>query len=777
MRNRKAQMKRLTNATVLAHFLRGAFFLILILFALHVMPGALARQKTAKLAPLTGTSVSRPSVMPVSSQPVPIPPASSGIALEEYSNQTSPARPSGTGCNFRVLIVYADSSGPPANLQSEILAEPGVTAVDFFDAASGTPTLAQLQQYNIVVPFSNSAFVDADTLGNNLADYVDGGGIVVQYGFGFYGPGQPYGVNGRWITGNYNPYSYSTNLVATAFTLGTFNAGHPLMTGVTTLNSNFQNVVTLAAGATEVAAASNANSLVAFRPVSGGHTTVGVTAYVGVAATQSGDWGRVIVNAGRWLTNCGSTCTPGWRNEPSISTARRNPATAVVGSNLYAITGFDSVSPYTTVNERFDGTTWTTKAPIPVRHAQSRAAAVGNKIYVPGGFNSIDFPPGPLNNMQIYDSVADSWSQGTVLPAARSGVAAAAFNGLVYVIAGYNPVGTGHNDVYIYDPVANSYSNGAPMPGTAGNVAGVLLNGEIYVVGGGTAPGAQYAYNPSTNTWRTIAVLPTSGGTCQSDNGFVLDNELWIVGCLGLAINQQVWIYTPGTDSWRAGPSYTVDHQGPGATLFNGRGFVVGGGSAGGGSTAVESVGSCAPTVTSAVSRKLHAGVPYDVNLPLTGTDGVECRTDNANAATSDYTMVVTFAGNVTVTGSPQAQVTMGTGCVGTAGVCTGNVSVSANVVTVPLTNVTNQQNINVRINGVNSAADAPAADINIPMGVLWADTNGNRVVNAADIAQTKAQSGQPVTAANFRNDVNHNGSINAGDISACKQYSGTGIP
>jgi hypothetical protein len=59
--------------------------------------------------------------------------------------------------------------------------------VDLFDALVGTPSLGQLQQYNIVVPFSNSGFLDSDTLGNNLADYVDGGGVVVQQGFGFYG--------------------------------------------------------------------------------------------------------------------------------------------------------------------------------------------------------------------------------------------------------------------------------------------------------------------------------------------------------------------------------------------------------------------------------------------------------------------------------------------------------------------------------------------------------------------------------------------------------------
>ena len=69
-------------------------------------------------------------------------------------------------------------------------------------ARSGTLTLAQLQQYQIVVPLGSNPFLDGDTLGNNLADYVDGGGIVVQYGFSFYGPGQPFGINGRWVSGN-----------------------------------------------------------------------------------------------------------------------------------------------------------------------------------------------------------------------------------------------------------------------------------------------------------------------------------------------------------------------------------------------------------------------------------------------------------------------------------------------------------------------------------------------------------------------------------------------
>src|SRR5207245_3676273 len=71
---------------------------------------------------------------------------------------TPTGSPTCTPSSFRVLIAYADIGGPPNTLRSQILAEPGVIAVDLFDAFSGTPTLAQLTPYNIVVAFSNNAY-------------------------------------------------------------------------------------------------------------------------------------------------------------------------------------------------------------------------------------------------------------------------------------------------------------------------------------------------------------------------------------------------------------------------------------------------------------------------------------------------------------------------------------------------------------------------------------------------------------------------------------------
>ncbi len=178
-----------------------------------------------------------------------------------------------------------------------------------------------------------------------------------------------------------------------------------------------------------------------------------------------------------------------------------------------------------------------------------------------------------------------------------------------------------------------------------------------------------------------------------------------------------------------------------------------------------------APTVSSAVSRKTHGGVgAFDVDLPLTGPAGIECR---AGGATNDYTMVVTFSANVTVGGSPQAQVTSGMATIGSGGVSNGGaVTVSGSAVTIPLTNVQNVQTINVQLNNVNGSTN-----VTVPMSVLIGDTNATAAVNAGDTSQTKGRSGQTTDATNFRSDVNTDGTVNAGDTTQVKARSGTALP
>ncbi len=177
-----------------------------------------------------------------------------------------------------------------------------------------------------------------------------------------------------------------------------------------------------------------------------------------------------------------------------------------------------------------------------------------------------------------------------------------------------------------------------------------------------------------------------------------------------------------------------------------------------------------------AVSRKTHGGAGvFDIPLPLTGTPGVEPRTTSAS---NDYEMVVTHpaGGTISVSGSPQAQVTAGSATIGTGGVSNGGaVSISSNTITIPLTNVTNAQTIAVTLNSVSDGTTTRA--FTIPMSVVIGDVNGSGGVSSTDVAQTKLSTSQALSSANFRTDVNASGATNASDVAIVKSRTGQQLP
>ena len=169
------------------------------------------------------------------------------------------------------------------------------------------------------------------------------------------------------------------------------------------------------------------------------------------------------------------------------------------------------------------------------------------------------------------------------------------------------------------------------------------------------------------------------------------------------------------------------------------------------------------PVPAQVVSRKLHGGTPFDITLPLTGSPGIECR---SGGAANDYQVIFTFPSAVTFT---NAMITSGVGSVsGSSG--SGTTTISIN-----LTGVTNAQRLTATLLGASDGAST--GDLSVQMGMLLGDVNGNASVNSTDISQTKLQSGQPVTNANFREDVNVSGSINATDVSSVKLKSGIAPP
>jgi probable HAF family extracellular repeat protein len=167
--------------------------------------------------------------------------------------------------------------------------------------------------------------------------------------------------------------------------------------------------------------------------------------------------------------------------------------------------------------------------------------------------------------------------------------------------------------------------------------------------------------------------------------------------------------------------------------------------------------------LVSASSRKSHGTAgEFDIDLPLSGTPAVECRA----AVGGGHTVVFTFANDVT---GGNAAITEGTATISQAP------SFSGKTMTLNLSDVADRQTISITLSGVTDPFGQTMAPTAVQMSLLLGDTTGNNVVTASDVAQTKANIGQPLTLGTFRSDVTANGTINSSDIAAVKSASASG--
>jgi hypothetical protein len=168
--------------------------------------------------------------------------------------------------------------------------------------------------------------------------------------------------------------------------------------------------------------------------------------------------------------------------------------------------------------------------------------------------------------------------------------------------------------------------------------------------------------------------------------------------------------------------------------------------------------------LATAVSRKTHGDAgEFDIELPLGGAPGVECRSSGGA-----HTLVFTFSNEIA---SGNASVTAGTGTMSEAPSFVGNTML------VRLAGVTDAQKVTVTLAGITDSSGQALPDIAVNMNMLVGDINSSKTVNASDIGAVKAQSGTPVTAANFRADVAVSGAITASDIGLVKTRSGQSVP
>ena len=160
--------------------------------------------------------------------------------------------------------------------------------------------------------------------------------------------------------------------------------------------------------------------------------------------------------------------------------------------------------------------------------------------------------------------------------------------------------------------------------------------------------------------------------------------------------------------------------------------------------------------LVSAASRLTHRSAGYfDIDMPLTGQLGVECRDADA------YEAVFTFDAAVT---SGEVSVVRGIATAGTP-------RFSGNEMIVPLTLVANAQVVTLRVENINGDG---LPHRNIHFGFLIGDADSSQTVDNADIAALEAAYGQPVDGSNFRVDFHPDGRINRQDRAELKSHLGT---
>ncbi len=203
---------------------------------------------------------------------------------------------------LNVLIVFSDNDILPATLQSDLSAQPGIGQVDVFNGRAATPTVGQLQAYDIIVPFSNLPWSNSAALGDALADFQDAGGVVVGLNFDW---SIGYEITGRWQTSGYSPFDLSTGMSFTNVSLGSIQRpGHPLLAGVQSLTVFYHVTLPVASGATQIASWSDGTPALAFKD-----RAVGVNAYLsGPSGGWDGDFAAIIANAGYWLRSGRPVC-------------------------------------------------------------------------------------------------------------------------------------------------------------------------------------------------------------------------------------------------------------------------------------------------------------------------------------------------------------------------------------------------------------------------------------------------------------------------------------
>ena len=265
-----------------------------------------------------------------------------------------------------------------------------------------------------------------------------------------------------------------------------------------------------------------------------------------------------------------------WRSLPPLLAPRYRLAAARVDDCRFAaIGGWDSSDQASAATEIYDLRTgaWRTMSPKPSPVANTAAATIGGKLYVPGGMQGDSF----LSVLEIYDPNANRWTRGADLPRSMGGMGVTAAGGKLYAFGGTVGGSARISSTLEYDPATQVWRARAPIPsGPRTFAAAAELDGKIYLAGGWPALSVFERYDPLTDSWTRLAPMPTGR---QSLGLVALDGYVYAVGggdeWAGLSVVER---YDPADNTWIAmSPLRSSRRAGTAAVVTGGQAFVLGG--------------------------------------------------------------------------------------------------------------------------------------------------------------------------------------------------------
>jgi N-acetylneuraminic acid mutarotase len=235
--------------------------------------------------------------------------------------------------------------------------------------------------------------------------------------------------------------------------------------------------------------------------------------------------------------------------------------------------------------------TWTTRAPSPIIRAEALRAVVDGKVYVFGGFMGDD---GPVKRSDVYDPVANTWTQLPDLPTRLTHAGVAVDGRDVYVAGGYVGIGaTGYNqqfgtkDVWKFNVDTKQWTAMPQMPVALAGGGAAVIGRMLHYFGGNDSnradAGNHYALDLDhpENGWQALAALPdprSHFGTA------VVDGKIYAIGGqhgndAGLTTVATVNSYDPAADMWStlASLPVAISHIASAATVLDGRIIIAGG--------------------------------------------------------------------------------------------------------------------------------------------------------------------------------------------------------